>query len=158
MPRYHLTIADKTFDVEILSAQGGQARVLVNGRPYEVKFQEAPSGPPAGSVPAPAMAWPAPSPGPEMERPSPPAPPAPEAAPSLAGEAGAVTAPMPGTILEVLVKTGDAVKAGDVVVKLEAMKMENDVPSQVSGVVSQVRVAKGANVTKGEVLLVVAPG
>jgi biotin carboxyl carrier protein len=158
MPRYHLTIADKTFDVEILSAQGGQARVLVNGRPYDVRYQEAPAGAPAAAASAPAMARLAPSPAPEMERPSPPAPSAPEAAPSLAGEAGAVTAPMPGTILEILVKTGDAVKAGDVVVKLEAMKMENDVPSPVAGVVSQVRVAKGANVTKGEVLLVVAPG
>jgi glutaconyl-CoA decarboxylase len=71
---------------------------------------------------------------------------------------GAVTAPMPGSILEVLVQAGDRVKAGDTVVKLEAMKMENDVKAARDGVVREVRVAKGSNVSVGEVLLVISEG
>jgi len=63
---------------------------------------------------------------------------------------------MPGSILEVLVQVGDRVKPGDTVVKLEAMKMENDVKTLVGGVVRDVRVAKGSNVSVGEVLLVVS--
>jgi biotin carboxyl carrier protein len=153
MKRYRITIGDKTFEVEILAVRGDQARVLVDGRPLEVKFAPAagvapPPRPAAGAVkPAPAPAAP--------PRPSAPQAPAPVAA-MLAGEVGAVIAPMPGSILEVLVKAGDRVKAGDTVVKLEAMKMENDVKATRDGVVREVRVAKGSNVSVGEVLLVVA--
>ncbi len=76
-----------------------------------------------------------------------------EAGPDL----GAVVAPMPGAILEVLVQVGDKVEAGDTVVKLEAMKMENDLQAPGAGTVTQVRVAKGSNVAVGEVLVVVSP-
>jgi pyruvate carboxylase subunit B len=65
---------------------------------------------------------------------------------------------MPGSILDVLVKVGDQVKAGDTVVKLEAMKMENDLQSPVTGVVQEVRVSKGDNVSVGEVLVTVVAG
>jgi pyruvate carboxylase subunit B len=64
---------------------------------------------------------------------------------------------MPGAILEVLVKVGDQVKAGDTVVKLEAMKMENDLRASLSGQVIEVQVSKGDNVAVGDVLLVVSP-
>ena len=63
---------------------------------------------------------------------------------------------MPGSILEVLVKAGDKVQAGDTVVKLEAMKMENDLQAPGTGVVQEVRVAKGDNVSVGEVLVLVS--
>ena len=66
------------------------------------------------------------------------------------------TAPMPGSILDVLVNVGDQVLAGDTVVKLEAMKMENDLQTAIAGVVKEVRVQKGDNVSVGEVLVVVA--
>jgi len=62
---------------------------------------------------------------------------------------------MPGVILDVLVKVGDQVKTGDTVVKLEAMKMENDIKVPLAGVVAEVLVSKGANVTVGEVLVMV---
>ncbi len=65
---------------------------------------------------------------------------------------------MPGVILDVLANVGDQVQVGDTVVKLEAMKMENDVRSTVAGVVTEVRVNKGANVTVGEVLLTIGQG
>jgi pyruvate carboxylase subunit B len=63
---------------------------------------------------------------------------------------------MPGSILEVLVKVGDRVEIGATVVKLEAMKMENDLQSLIAGIVKEVRVSKGDNVSVGEVLVVVS--
>jgi biotin carboxyl carrier protein len=152
MRRYQITIAEKSFEVEILTVRGDQARVLVNGRPYEAKFTAAGPALPARPTPAPGPAAPAPAPPPRKEVPvSKPAPPT-----AAGGELGAVVAPMPGSILEVLVQVGDPVKPGDTVAKLEAMKMENDVKTQVGGVVRDVRVSKGSNVSVGEVLLVVA--
>ena len=74
-------------------------------------------------------------------------------APPLSGEA--ITAPMQGTILKVNVKVGDSVNDGDVVAVLEAMKMENDVVSNVSGSVKEVNVSDGQTVTSGEVLVIV---
>jgi biotin carboxyl carrier protein len=143
MGRYRLTIGEKTFEVEVLGVQGEQARVLVNGRPYEVKYQ--PLTPGTGVAPVP----------PSPPRPAAPASPAPEK-PAAAGAPGAVTAPMPGSILDVLVQVGDRVSAGDTVVKLEAMKMENDLQAPLTGVVQEVRVSKGDNVSVGEVLVVIS--
>ncbi|MBM4284519.1 MAG: biotin/lipoyl-binding protein [Deltaproteobacteria bacterium] len=155
MARYRLNIADKTFEVEILSTVGGLARVMVNGRPYEVRFQALE---PAAAAPATAARAPRPAP-PAPEPPRPPAPaPRPQDTEAPLPGGAAVTAPMPGTVLEVLVQVGDQVKAGATVVKLEAMKMENAIPSPASGVVAEVRAVKGANVTKGEILLVVSQG
>ena len=77
------------------------------------------------------------------------------AAPKAAGKAGAVAvkAPMPGNIIKVNVKPGDAVKKGDVLVVLEAMKMENDVCAPEDGTVASVEVAKGATVETDAVLV-----
>jgi biotin carboxyl carrier protein len=150
MRRYQITIGEKSFEVEILTVGGDQARVLVNGRPYEVKF--AAGGPAAAPRPAPAMPKTAAlAPARPVASGAPPLQPA-----GVAGEPGAVVAPMPGAILEVLVQVGDSVEPGDTVVKLEAMKMENDVKATVGGVVREVRVGKGSNVSVGEVLLMVS--
>lgn len=158
MRRFHLAIGDKSYDIEIITVSRGVARVLVNGRPLEVRYQMA--GPGAGtaagrpvtpSAPAAAPVPPRPEPAPRRE-----AAPRPEPGPAPASS-GAITAPMPGVILEVLVAEGATVKVGQTVAKLEAMKMENDVKSPVAGVVQEVRVSKGANVTAGEVLMVIAP-
>ena len=62
---------------------------------------------------------------------------------------------MPGNILDVRVKAGDAVKAGDVLLILEAMKMENEIMAPVAGTVSAVNVTKGASVNSGDVLCVI---
>ncbi len=147
MRRYRLTIGDKVFEVEVVAVRGELARVLVNGRPYEVKIGPA-AAPQPGAAPTPAPAKAAAAP--------PPPPTAPPPAVEVPAGLGTVTAPMPGSILEVLVKAGDRVQAGDTVVKLEAMKMENDLRVPVSGVVSEIKVGKGSNVSVGEVLLVVS--
>ena len=81
-----------------------------------------------------------------------PAPAAAPAAPKAAGEGEQVAAPMPGNILAVNVKEGDAVQKGDVLMILEAMKMENEIMAGVDGVITSVCVAKGATVETGAVL------
>lgn len=64
-----------------------------------------------------------------------------------------ITCPMPGTILKIMVKPGDAVKRGDVVVILEAMKMENEIFASADEVVDTVKVTEGATVNTGDVLV-----
>ena len=90
----------------------------------------------------------------DIKAPAAPAPaPAPAAAPVVA-PAGAqtISAPMPGTILKVNVSNGQAVKKGDVLMVLEAMKMENEILAPNDGTVSSVNVAQGATVESGTVL------
>ncbi len=89
-----------------------------------------------------------------------PAPAAPVSTPSAApatkkavAGSGTVTAPLQGTIQTVKVNVGDKVNAGDVVVVIEAMKMENDVPAVASGIVKAIHVSKGAKVSSGDALL-----
>ncbi len=78
---------------------------------------------------------------------------APAAAPSVAGDGECVDSPMPGNILKVHVVAGQAVKEGDVLVVLEAMKMENEIMAPKSGTVTQVLVEKGATVETGAPLV-----
>lgn len=114
-------------------------RVNVNGTNYEIQVEEITAAE-VKSVPAQAPA-------------QAPAAPAPAAAPA-GGES--VNSPMPGTILSVNVKAGDAVKAGDVLMILEAMKMENEICAPVDGTVSAVSVNQGATVETGTVLCTIA--
>ena len=77
------------------------------------------------------------------------------AAPAITGAGEAVKAPMPGTILKVNVQQGQAVKAGDVLCVLEAMKMENEILAPKDGTITQVATAKGASVDTGAPLVVI---
>lgn len=130
-------------------------RVTVNGKAYDVDVEE--MG--AGAVSAPAAA-PAPAPAPAAApAPAPAAAPAPAPAPAPAAApagAGSITAPMPGKVLKVLVAQGTAVTAGQLVIILEAMKMENEIFTSVAGTVTQICCKEGDTVSTGDTLLVVA--
>ena len=132
--RYKVTLNNKVYEVEVEEASA----MLVDE--YEALAPVAPAAAPVAAAPAaPVTAAPA-------------AAPAPVAA--AAGEQ--VTAPMPGTILKVNVTQGAAVKKGDILVVLEAMKMENEILAPKDGTVAQIAVSKGATVDTGALLAVIA--
>lgn len=139
-----------------------QYKVTVNGVSYDVTVESAGRGggyaapayhPAPAAAPAAPKAAPAPAPAPAAA----PAPaPAPAAAPAAApAGGGAVVSPMPGTILDVKVSVGQAVKEGDLLFILEAMKMENEIFAESSGTVSSIAVQKGASVNPGDTLCVI---
>lgn len=125
--KYVVTINGKQYDVEVEKVSGGY-------KPMSMGAKAAPA------APAPAA-------------PAAPAPAAPKAAPVSAGD-NTVTSPMPGTILGVKVKEGDAVKAGQLVIILEAMKMENEIVAPADGVVASVAVKEGDTVETDATLVV----
>ena len=123
--------------------------VTLNGKNYEVEVEEtdavitavtdaAPAAPVAAAAPA-----------------APSAAPAPAAAPAAAADGQKVLSPMPGTILSVNVSVGSAVKAGEVILILEAMKMENEIVAPCDGTVKQLAVQKGSTVATDALLAVV---
>ncbi|MBO5036301.1 MAG: biotin/lipoyl-binding protein [Clostridia bacterium] len=128
--------------------------ITVNGKTYEVIVDEV-GGAPAASAPvasAPAVSAPAAAPAPVAAAPAAPAAPAPVAVPT---EGTTISAPMPGTILKVNVEKGASVKKGDVLVVLEAMKMENDIQAPVDGTIIAVQTSKGASVDTGAPLVTI---
>ena len=128
-------------------------KITMNGKTYEVAVERGEAIMVDEYVAAPAPAPVAPAPAVQAPAPSAPAAPAAPAAPTVAaGEP--VTSPMPGTILDVKVKAGDAVKSGQLIAILEAMKMDNDITAPCDGTVSFC-VAKGANVESDTVLFVI---
>ena len=129
--KYKVTLNGRTYGVEV---EAGKAMLLAE---YEAVAPAAPAAAAAPVAAAPAAA------------------PAAPAAPVVTGAGEAVNAPMPGNILKVNVKTGDAVKAGTVLVVLEAMKMENEIMAPKDGTVTQVLVNKGSTVDTGAPLVVI---
>ncbi|WP_288272479.1 biotin/lipoyl-containing protein [uncultured Megasphaera sp.] len=136
-------------------------KITVNGKAYEVEVEEIGGTPvaapaPQASAPAPAPAAPAPAPA----APAPaPAAPASTPAPAVGGPIpdGAITvkAPMPGKISALKAEAGKAVKRGDIILVLEAMKMQNDITATADGTLHEIRVNPGDNVKTGDVLAVI---
>ena len=128
--KYKVTLTGRTSEVEV---EAGKAMLLDE---YEAIAPAAPATAPA-AAPAPVAA--------------------PSAAPAASLAAGEpVKAPMPGVVLKVQVQQGQAVKAGQVLVILEAMKMENEIVAPKDGTVAQIVAAKGASVESGAPLVILA--
>lgn len=126
-------------------------RINVNGKSYEVEVEEIGGGA-AGTATAPVTAPQATAPAPAA--PVTAAPQAVAAAPVAAG-AEVVSAPMPGKIMSIKVTVGQQVKAGDLILVLEAMKMENEIFCGASGTVKEIRVGEGAAVNPGDALVII---
>ncbi|HIW73936.1 MAG TPA: biotin/lipoyl-binding protein [Firmicutes bacterium] len=120
--------------------------ITVNGNAYDVQVEELGASAPAAAPAAPAAA-PAPAPAAAPE------PAAPAAAPAPAAGAETLNAPMPGTILDIKVKAGDTVEKGQVLLILEAMKMENEIMAPHDAVIAGVHVNKGDSVDSGKLLI-----
>ena len=129
--KYKVTLNGRTYEIEV---EAGKAMLLDE---YEAIVPSAPAAVAAAPVAAAPVAAPAA---------------APAAAAPVAGEA--VTAPMPGNILKVNVTAGQAVKEGDLLIVLEAMKMENEIFAPKAGTVAQVLVQKGSTVDTGATMVV----
>jgi glutaconyl-CoA decarboxylase len=127
--KYVVTLRDKTYEVEV---EHGEAMLIDE---YEAKAPV----PPAAAAPAVVAAAPAAA--------------AAAPAPVVAGDGTPVVAPMPGNVLKVLVKPGEAVAEGQTLVILEAMKMENEICAPKSGTVAQVLTSKGSTVNTGDAMI-----
>ena len=132
--KYKVTLNGRTYEVEV---EAGKAMCVAE---YEAFVPTAAPAAPVAAAPVAAAPVAAPAA-------------APAAAAPVAGEA--VTAPMPGNILKVNVTAGQAVKEGDVLLILEAMKMENEIMAPKAGTVTQVVVSKGSTVDTGAPLVVI---
>ena len=141
MKEYKFKINGKDYAVTIGEAEGKMLQVNVNGADYQVELENAPMAAPA----APVAAAPAPAAS---------AAPAPAAAPEGAGEK--VNSPLPGVIVEVSGKEGQAVKAGQKVAVLEAMKMENEISAPKDGTVTAIHVNKGDSILEGAPIVTIA--
>lgn len=152
MKKYQYKVKGVDYEVEIQEIHGNVATVSVNGIPFEVETTlpmrtTGATKPIKPVVPAPTAA-----PSATVS----PAPAKPESTPAEAPAKGKpVTAPLPGTINDIRVKVGDKVSAGDVVVVLEAMKMQNNIEAEEAGTVTAVRVNKGDAVLEGDTLVVI---
>lgn len=132
--KYKVTLNKRVYEVEV---EEGSAMLVDE---YELAAPAAPAAPAPVAAAAPAAAAPA------------------AAAPAAAGLAAGtvVEAPMPGNVLKINVAQGQTVKEGDVLLVLEAMKMENEITATKSGTVAQIVTAKGAVVETGSPLVVIA--
>ena len=143
--KYEYKVKGVDYEVEIQDIEGNIANVTVNDIPFEVEMkqpvkaakQKVKLGTPVASA---SPASPAPA-----EKP---------AAPAASGKP--VVAPLPGTINDIKVKVGDKVNAGDTVVILEAMKMQNNIEAESAGTIASINVNKGDAVMEGDTLVVIA--
>jgi|MTBAKSStandDraft_2_1061841.scaffolds.fasta_scaffold04235_11 biotin carboxyl carrier protein len=147
MKEITLEINGKEYKVKVQEFGAEKARLSVNGTEYTVGLKDLgepkaldirPAAPPVKR----ASAAPAAKEGDSLRKPK-----------EVVGS-GHVTAPLPGLILEILVKEGDKVKAGEDVLIMEAMKMENEVQSPQEGTVKEIKVRRGDSVYEGDILIV----
>ena len=141
MKEYKFKIGGKEYNVTVNPKEGKFFDVTVNGATYEVEAENAPAAAPAPqAAAAPAQAAPA----------------AAAPAPKPAGAGEKVASPLPGVIIEISVKEGQQVKAGQKVAVLEAMKMENEIPAPKDGTITDIHVHKGDTLQEGDPVVTIA--
>ena len=133
MKEYKFKINGKDYAVKIGEADGKNLTVNVNGANYQVELENAPVAAPVQAAPV-AQAAPAA---------------APAAAPKAAGAGTTIKSPLPGIIISIDVKEGQAIKRGQKVAVIEAMKMENDILAEADGTITAIHARKGDSVLEG---------
>lgn len=147
MKVYKYKVKGAEYEVKINDVEGKIAKVEVNGIAFEVETDR-PMNPHHTPVVRPvAHVHATPFASTQAA--------APASEPVPAGNGVAVRAPLPGTINDIKVSVGQAVKKGDVVVILEAMKMENNLTAECDGKITEVRVSKGDSVREGAILVII---
>ena len=159
MKTYKYKVQGVEYEVEIAEVEGKIAKVNVNGIPFEIEMQKpinaakhpalAATKRSANTAPAEPVAPVAAAPVQPATKPQPAQPAAP------AGAGTPVKAPLPGTINAINVKVGDKVGVGDIVVVLEAMKMQNNIEAETAGTVTSILVNQGDTVMEGAVMLTI---
>jgi glutaconyl-CoA/methylmalonyl-CoA decarboxylase subunit gamma len=137
MKQFKFTIHGNDYAVDILNLEDNVARIEVNGTPYEVEVHRKSKTSKTPRVIAPPVKEPA---KPEIEK-------------RERGDAHPITAPLPGNILEIRVNPGDIIEKGQVLLIMEAMKMENNVLADRKGVIESIPVKIGDAVLQGDVLV-----
>jgi glutaconyl-CoA decarboxylase len=136
--KYRVTVAGRTYEVEVEELDSGGAAVRSAGRASPQAAEQAvPAAPDAPAAPAAR---------------------APKVRPPSAARGGVVTSPLSGKVLSVKAQAGQKVKRGDLLLVIEAMKMENEIFAGEEGTVNRVHVASGQNVEAGDPLVELQPG
>lgn len=155
--KYKIAIGNNKFEVEVGKIENGRAQVSVNGESYDVMIENfaevAPYSKAPQREPAPA-ATPA-APKAPVYTPTPTLIKAPSPATAAVEEDSIVKAPIPGLIMDIKVKVGDKVLAGQTVATMEAMKMENNLISNLDGTVKEISVQKGMEVATDDVIMII---
>lgn len=155
--KYKIAIGNNKFEVEVGKIENGRAQVSVNGESYDVMIENfaevAPYSKAPQREPAPA-ATPA-APKAPVSTPTPTPIKAPSPASAAVEEDSIVKAPIPGLIMDIKVKVGDKVLAGQTVATMEAMKMENNLISNLDGTVKEISVQKGMEVATDDVIMII---
>lgn len=142
MKSFKYTINGNVYKVQINSVMEDVAEVEVNGTPFTVKMEK-PTKKQVVTIKRPAQAPTTASGAPVVSR------------PAASSAPGAIKSPLPGVILDVKCSVGDVVKRGQNLLILEAMKMENNIPSDRDGKVVAIKVNKGDSVLEGADLVVI---
>ena len=163
MKKYQYKVQGVDYEVEITDIEGKIARVNVNGIPFEVEMQKpinaakhpALAAIKRGATSAPVAPAASPTPAPAAKPAAASSAPAAAPVPAASTTGNAVKAPLPGTITAINVKEGDKVNVGDVVIVLEAMKMQNNIETEYAGTINSIKVVNGDAVKEGSVLLTI---
>lgn len=157
MKTYKYKVQGVDYEVEIAEVEGKIAHVNVNGIPFEIEMQKpinAAKHPALAATKRTAPAAPV-TPAAPVQSAQPIAKPQPAQPAAAAGAGTPVKAPLPGTINAINVKVGDTVAVGDVVIVLEAMKMQNNIEAENAGTVTSILVNPGDSVMEGAVMLTI---
>ena len=133
MKKFSFTIRGNKYEVELQNLEDNIAEIEVNGSKYEVEIHQ--------EIKTPKVI---PTAEPEAVK---------TAKPTARKGTGGLNAPLPGTVLEIKVKVGDEVKAGDLILVMEAMKMENNIKADKNGKISAIKVNVGDSVLEGDLLV-----